>query len=191
MVSQLRVKKLENAIGYFAKRHYERTGKPLTKIFLYKYLAFLDFMSVKETGRPAIGLKYIAMKYGPVPIDLHREVEQTEGTKMGRCYKFVREQEFGKENIIYIYPLEGTEPDLRYFSPYEIKLMERLVEIFADRFVGARIVSEASHQAIKAWKKAFGKKPNSLMRYEDELEGEKDKEVKEERLQTYKLLMGE
>ncbi|QID33061.1 type II toxin-antitoxin system antitoxin SocA domain-containing protein [Pampinifervens florentissimum] len=66
----LRREKLENAIAYFAKRHYEKTGRPLTKIYLYKYLAFMDFLSVRETGRPAIGLRYLAMKYGPVPVGI-------------------------------------------------------------------------------------------------------------------------
>ncbi len=186
---KLRKNKLENAIGYFARKHYEKTKKPLTKTLLYKYLAFLDFRSVRETGRPAIGLKYVAMEYGPVPIDLHKEIEQTEGNKTGKCYKLVRESDLG--NVVYIYPLTGIEPDLKYFSDYEIKLMDKLIEIFADKSIGTRVVSDASHEDIKAWKKAYNRKPNSLIRYEDELEGVEDKKIKEERLQTYKMLMGE
>ncbi|MEM4534912.1 MAG: hypothetical protein QW764_02580 [Desulfurococcaceae archaeon] len=74
----LRREKLENAIAYFAKRHYEKTGRPLTKIYLYKYLAFMDFLSVRETGKPAIGLRYLATENGVVPVGIIVPIEKHE-----------------------------------------------------------------------------------------------------------------
>lgn len=44
--------------------------------------------------------------------------------------------------------------------------MKRLIEIYADRFVKASDMSEASHQTIKAWKKAWAKQPNSIIDYD-------------------------
>ncbi|MGH2575337.1 MAG: hypothetical protein ACRDFC_06525, partial [Ignavibacteria bacterium] len=54
--------KIINSILFFAKEHKNKTRKPLLQTFLYKYLAFLDFKSVEETGLPALGLTYLAME---------------------------------------------------------------------------------------------------------------------------------
>jgi uncharacterized phage-associated protein len=148
--------KVENAICFFASKHRESTGKPLTQTFLYKYLAFLDFKSLEETGHPALGLKYLAMGKGPVPIEIYskRKTLKTE------CFEF-REVE---ENKFIIIP--KGRPNLEFFSPYEIKKMSQLIEIYADTFVKTSDISEASHQDIKAWRKAYKKKENSIIDYE-------------------------
>lgn len=162
--------KVENAICYFAARHKESTGKPLAQTFLYKYLAFLDFKSLEETGHPALGLKYLAMAKGPVPIELYdkRETLKTE------CFEFRRVE----ENKFIIIP--KGRPNLEFFSPYEIKKMSQLIEIYADTFVKTSDISEASHQDIKAWRKAYKKKENSIIEYEMQFdENIKLKDLKE------------
>ena len=40
--------KIENAICFFASEHQKKTKHPLYQTFLYKYLAFLDFESLRE-----------------------------------------------------------------------------------------------------------------------------------------------
>jgi len=148
--------KIENAICFFASRHIERTKKPLTQTFLYKYLAFLDFKSLEETGHPALGLKYLAMGKGPVPIEIYskRKTLKTE------CFEF-REVEENRFIIV-----AKGRPNLEFFSPYEIKKMQQLIEIYADTFVKTSDISEASHQDIKAWRKAYKRKENSPIEYE-------------------------
>jgi len=162
--------KIENAICFFASEHRKRTKKPLYQIFLYKYLAFLDFESIEETGHPVLGLKYRAMDKGPVPDEIYnaRKFLKTE------CYEFKNIE----ENKYVIIP-KGN-PNLNYFSPYEINKMRRLIEIYADSFVKASDISEASHQNIKAWRKTWKKKPNSIIEYDLQFEGNiKNKDPKE------------
>ncbi len=148
--------KVENAICFFALKHRESTGKPLAQTFLYKYLAFLDFKSLEETGHPALGLKYLAMGKGPVPIEIYSNRK----TLKSECFDF-RELEENKFIII-----AKGRPNLEYFSPYEVKKMSELIEIYADTFVKTSDISEASHQDIKAWRIAYKKKENSIIEYE-------------------------
>jgi hypothetical protein len=54
--------KIQNAIAFFAKEHCKKVRKPLYQTYLYKYLAFLDFISLREVGRPALELIYKAME---------------------------------------------------------------------------------------------------------------------------------
>jgi hypothetical protein len=148
--------KFENAICFFASEHYKTTRKALTQTYLYKYLALLDFRSIETTGKPVLGLEYMAMERGPVPIKLYKERD----TIKSDCFEFKK-----SEGSIYLVVAKGT-PDLDYFSESEMKEMRRLIEIYADRFVKASHMSEASHQEIKAWKKAYKKKPNSMIDYD-------------------------
>ena len=148
--------KIENAITFFAARHKKATRKPLSQTFLYKYLAFLDFTSLEETGRPALGLRYKAMERGPVPIEIYSKREDLKTPVF----------EFRKVGETQFVVMPKQDPNLDYFSRYEIDLMDRLIEIYADVFVRAGDISEASHQEIKAWKKAWDKQPNSIIDYE-------------------------
>lgn len=176
--------KIENAICYFAYEHQKATRRPLSQTHLYKYLAFLDFISLELTGKPSLGLEYMAMERGPVPIKIYEERDQIKSD----CFEF---KKMG-ENV-YIIMAKG-KPNLDYFSEYEIKEMKRLIEIYADRFVKASDMSEASHQDIKAWKKAWKKKPNSMIDYDlvfDEnvyTKSEKSLSFAEECYLTYKAL---
>ena len=154
--------KIENAICFFASEHSRRTRKPLAQTFLYKYLAFLDFESVEKTGHPALGLKYLAMSKGPVPIEIYSQRKNLKS----ECFEF-REFEEGKFSVI-----PKGHPSLEFFSPYEIKKMGQLIEIYADAFVRTSDISEASHQAIKAWRKAYKKKENSVIEYSLQFDGD-------------------
>jgi hypothetical protein len=51
------------------------------------------------------------------------------------------------------------DPD--YFAEAELEEMDHLIEMFAQKWVGASEMSEASHQAIKAWKKTYSRSPNA------------------------------
>ena len=148
--------KIENAIGFFATQHKKATRKPLSQTFLYKYLAFLDFKSLEETGRPVLGLKYKAMERGPVPIEIYSKRTNYKTSLFE--FRRIRETQF----VV----IPQKNPNLDYFSKYEIDLMRRLIEIYADTFVKTGDISEASHQEIKAWKKAWNRQPNSLIDYD-------------------------
>ncbi len=167
-----REEKIRNAICYFATEHTKRTKKPLHQTFLYKYLAFLDFESLSDTGHPVLGLKYKAMGRGPVPIEIYdkRKSLKTE------CFQF---KELEDEKIIII---PTGRPNLEFFSSYEIQKMRRLIEIFADVFVKASDMSEASHESIRAWKETWKKNKNGVIDYDDQFS--KDVKCKDEKKLT-------
>ncbi|GMO44430.1 MAG: hypothetical protein Pg6C_06290 [Treponemataceae bacterium] len=64
--------------------------------------------------------------------------------------------------------------------------MSNLIEIFARQWVGASEMSDASHQAIKAWKKTFSRNPNAAIDPIDEFDRD-IMTVPEETLQTEEL----
>ncbi|NLT21515.1 MAG: SocA family protein [Syntrophorhabdus sp.] len=152
--------KIENAICFFAAVHQKKTGRSLDEASLYKCLAFLDFETFEETGRPALGLDYIAMERGPVPIEIYgaRRSLKTE------CFEFVAQKDELSSREKFLVIAHG-KPDLDYFSEYEKTKMKRIIEIFADRSIKAGLRSDASHERIKAWKKTWAKKKNSLIDY--------------------------
>ncbi|MFW6137805.1 MAG: Panacea domain-containing protein [Spirochaetota bacterium] len=179
-----REEKINNAICYFAKAHRKATKKYLSQTFLYKYLAFLEFKSIEELGKPVFGLKYKAMERGPVPIEIY---SKRRGYKTDLFYF----KEIGNEKIIVV--PRDRKANLDYFSQWEINEMERLIAIYADKFVSANDISDASHQAIKAWKKAFKIKPNTFIDYDlcfDDINKKSDEDLSyiEDQYLVYKAL---
>jgi len=152
--------KIENAICFFASEHLKKTRHPLYQTFLYKYLAFLDFESLRETGRPCLGLSYKAMQYGPVPMQIYGKRSELKSP----CYEFREDQ----EHKVTIHP--KGKPNLDYFSQREINQMNRLVEIYAKSYVPAKMISDASHESILAWKKTWKKCPNGMIDYNAEFD---------------------
>jgi uncharacterized phage-associated protein len=152
--------KIENAICFFATEHQKATRQALPQTFLYKYLAFFDFECLKGIGRPSLGLNYLAMERGPVPIEIYRQRDSFKT----ECIEF-RRVDKDKYSII-----AKGRPELSFFSSYEIDVMKRLIQIFADSFVKSNEISEASHQEIKSWRKAWKRKKNSPMSFEEEFD---------------------
>ena len=151
-----RKERIDNAILFFAQNHYKKTKKYLSQTFLYKYLAFFEFRYLKAAGDMPLELTYKAMERGPVPMKIYDnrnnpgffskvifEPFQTKSCKDGYLVK----------------PNGKFDPD--YFAEAELEMMNNLIEIFAQQWVGAAEMSEASHQDIKAWKKTYSRQPNA------------------------------
>lgn len=158
-----RHEKIINAVYFFASEHKKKTRKNLYQTYLYKYLAFLDFRSLEETGQPVLALTYRALERGPVPDEIYNnnKYQQTE------LYSFVND-EMGK----IIVPVQKAKKDYDYFSPYEIKLMQNLIDIFAASYVNANLMSEASHQDITGWRRTWKARPNGIIKYIDDFPGD-------------------
>lgn len=154
-----REEKIQNAITFFAKEHRKKTKKPLYQTYLYKYLAFFDFTSLRETGCLALGLVYRAMKRGPVPIEIYENKVDTD------LYKFTKD-EIGEIVI------SKNKPNMDFFSDYEVELMQRLVEIYATTWMTTSVMSDASHEDIKAWQRTWRSKQNAIIEYALEFEGD-------------------
>jgi len=124
-----------------------------------------------------------------VPEELYQKFKKISSSQTD-FYQVKRIKKNGQE-IVLILPSQ-KEINIDLFSPWEIKLMEKLVEIYGEKWIRADIFSEASHQQIKAWQKAYQRKPNSIMKFEDELEDldlpEEVKKVYLERLAVFEEL---
>jgi len=148
--------RIENALLFFAQNHYKKTKRYLSQTFLYKYLAFFEFRYLKEYGDMPLELTYKAMERGPVPMEIY-------GNRDNPNYfsKVTFEPtKTNSGNSMYLIKPKGTfEPD--YFAEAELEEMDHLIEMFAQKWVGSTEMSEASHQAIQAWKKTYSRQPDA------------------------------
>ena len=150
--------KIINAIYFFSLNHKKRKRQYLYQTFLYKYLAFFDFRSLEETGEPSLGLTYKAMERGPVPDEIYNSTK----------YRDTNLYNFKQDNSdTFILPNQKAKPDYDYFSPYEIKLLNILIEIFADIFVTTQMAIDSSHEQILAWRTTWKNNPNQIIKYID------------------------
>lgn len=163
--------KIENAICFFASEHQKKTRHPLYQTFLYKYLAFLDFEILRETGRPCLGLTYKAMERGPVPMEIYGQRDKIKSP----LFEFRSVQ----DDIYTIHP--KGKPNLDYFSKTEIRQMQRLIEIYAKDYIPAKLISDASHESILAWEKTWRNNKNGIIDYssefDDNLSAKKEEEL--------------
>ncbi|OPZ75805.1 MAG: hypothetical protein BWY82_00084 [Verrucomicrobia bacterium ADurb.Bin474] len=153
--------RLENAISYFAREHKRRSGETLTSLRLYKYIALLQHWGIETHGKPVFGLTFSAMRMGPVPLEIYDK----RNSLARPLFKFIKYSYF-KPNAEFDggwCVVANGEPDLTYFSKQEITEMNRLLEIYAHRGVSSQDMSDASHEVIRAWKKAWKTKPNSII----------------------------
>ena len=155
--------KLENAVCFFAKKHELHTKKRLYQTFLYKYLSLFDFGYLRTYGKPALGLTYQAMKNGPVPEELYKHRGDLDFSKK---FKFQKDKD---DNYFVVVK---SEPDMDYLSKREIKLMNQLVEIYAQNYITAKIMSDASHEEILAWKRTWAQKKNAIIDFALEFPGD-------------------
>ena len=145
-----REERIDNAILFFAQKHYQKTKKNLSQAFLYKYLAFFEFRYLKKAGDMPLELTYRAMERGPVPIEVYRNRDNP-----GYFSKVIFEpfQTKGGNTGYLVKPNGKFDPD--YFAEAELEEMNSLIEIFARRWIGAVEMSDASHHDIKSWKKTY------------------------------------
>ena len=157
-----REEKIKNAIIFFLR---ESKNNELYQTSLYKYLAFLDFNAIEKWGRPVLNLEYRAMEHGPVPIELYNQLEE----KTKNYCSIIDDQDQKKVKLKY-----KNQPNMDYFSGREINLMNELIEIYSNDYDKAHIMSEASHEKIKAWKKTWEKDPNGIIDKSLSFENESD-----------------
>lgn len=155
--------KIENAILFFALEYRKKTKQNINQIKLYKSLAFLDFEMIEEYGQPSLGLTYKAMKMGPVPKEIYNDKEY----RKTEAYYF--EEVKNTNNIVEIIVKKNKKPNLDYFSDYEIDKMNKIVEVYYDKSVSASLISDASHEKIKAWKRRFDIKENDIISYDEDV----------------------
>lgn len=171
-----------NAVCFFAKEHCRRTGRPAFQTYIYKYLSLFDFRVLEEEGQPALGINYKAYEMGPVPQDLYSRKEATSH------YEFLKTESALGEPRFVINPL--VEPDMDYFSKYEIEVMTQILDEFTKPGIATKDLIRATHDRIPAWKKAWrnrGTKESVPMDYGDTF-GVREKSESSERYKIYEAL---
>jgi uncharacterized phage-associated protein len=136
--------KLINAVIYFA-RNTRFCGK--TKLF--KLLYFADFEHFKALGRSVTGLNYFAWKMGPVPVELHEEIEQPE-RDMADAVQF-EERPVKNGTMLLIKP--RREFDARHFTKRELAILDRLATEY--RSATAEDMIESTHLENRPWHRVY------------------------------------
>lgn len=163
--------KRDNAIAYFASEFNDRKGRYPTKTWMFKLLALLDFRVLRKTGTPCLGLKYVAMGMGPVPIILHREIDRKAKKKLPfEDSNFCFRPDPSSNKVL----VENTgEPDLDFFSDIELEVMEEVLEESTRNDMDLDGLIDRAHEEIRAWKIAWSQAGNNKMypmTYDDEFE---------------------
>jgi hypothetical protein len=162
-----RKERIDNIVLYFASEHYKKTKKYLSQTALYKYLAFFEFRHLKKHGDMPLELHYRAMQYGPVPIDIY---EHREDINYFPKVLFEKKTLESGKAIFIVKPIGKFEDD--YFSENELEDMRELIEIFAQQWVGAQVMSDGSHQSLRSWKVTYKRAPNTLIDPKDEFDSD-------------------
>ncbi|MRW83034.1 DUF4065 domain-containing protein [Pseudoduganella sp. FT26W] len=136
--------KLINAIIFFAKNTHQ-----LGKIKLYKLLYLLDFEHFRDTGRSVTGLQYFAWPKGPVPVELHNEVDAPKGDLADKVA--MESYAWAGGNGLTITP--KAEFDSSFFSKRELRLLDRLASEF--RTTLSKDMIERTHLENEPWDKVF------------------------------------
>jgi hypothetical protein len=103
-------------------------------------------------------LTYRAMKNGPVPTEIYDKRDQRKAFSLVVFEPF--EGKGGSAGYV-VKPNGKFKSD--YFAEAELEEMRNLIEIFDQQWVGANVMSDASHEAILAWKKTYTKQPNAVI----------------------------
>ncbi|MBI5098344.1 MAG: SocA family protein [Nitrospirae bacterium] len=137
--------KLINAIIYFLDK-----TKFCGKTKLFKLLYYLDFMHFRETGKSVTGLDYFAWDFGPVPVDLFKE--------MGNPPEDLKENIFipAKTDKSFIEMKPKKKFDDKYFTKRELRLLDNIAFIFKE--AKAENMIEASHLPNHPWDKTIQSK---------------------------------
>jgi hypothetical protein len=151
-----RKERIENAMLFFAKEHYAKTRRHLSQTALYKYLAFFEFRRLEHYGEMPLELQYLAMDHGPVPIEIYSNRNNPSAFSL---IAFEGAQTAAGQSMLRVKPNGQFNAD--YFSENELTEMRSLIEIFAQSWIDASIMSDASHQDIRAWKKTYTARHNA------------------------------
>ena len=146
--------KLIQAINFFV-----RNTRKCGKVKLYKLLYFLDFEHFKQTGRSVTGLKYNAWPKGPVPVDLHNELDEPSDDLQG-AFDFGA-RAVGDGWMLKITPKSDFSD--RNFSQREMTLLKNLTAEYRDADADSMI--EATHLENLPWDQIYvkqGKKQHEI-----------------------------
>jgi hypothetical protein len=111
---------------------------------------------LKAAGDMPLELTYKAMDHGPVPMEIYNNRDNPDCFS-NVIFEPVQTKSGGTGYLV----KPNGKYDSDYFAEDELDEMNSLISIFAQQWVGAAEMSEASHQAIRAWKTAYLRQPKA------------------------------
>ncbi len=137
--------KLINTIIYFVQE-----TSSCNKIKLFKLLYFLDFEHYKQTGRSVTGLEYKAWKYGPVPIQLFKEIKNPPYDLRASVEFKIYKDKRGKERL-------AIDPKINFDDSHFTKRELRLLHEIADRHAmdDATTMIDLTHWQTQPWHQVY------------------------------------
>jgi len=137
--------KILSLIAFFAKN-----TKNCGKTKLAKLLFYVDWEHLKKTGKTITGLTYNAFKFGPFPKELYDDLKD-KNTHTGSQVSFIDDDKINTPIAV------KFKYESKYFSKFEISLMEKAAEIFKNATADDMV--RASHWINEPWtitKNKFG-----------------------------------
>lgn len=158
--------KIINAIIYLVNN-----TKDCKKTKLFKLLYYLDFIHFKRFGLSVTGFDYITMQYGPVPSRLLSYFEKNDFPEEFKRSFSVEKVTDDEDKYSFKILLKNKKPDLEWFTPNELSVLEEVVEIFRD--APAKDMVEATHFHNTPWDrtvktKGMGKNIDYLLAVDEE-----------------------
>lgn len=138
--------KLIDAIIYFLKK-----TKHCGKTKLFKLLYYLDFMHFRETGKSVTNLDYNAWAYGPVPVQLFKEINERPKDIEENLSFQTQENFLNNTSFTVITPRRKFEK--KYFTKRELRILESVAFIFKE--AKAKDMTEAAHLPNQPWDKTI------------------------------------
>ena len=150
--------RLLEAVVFFAQK--SKIKYP-SKMMIYKLLAEIDFRHFEETGLPITNLNYRAFRWGPVPQEFHDEITKDKAITLPEDFQnslLIEEIKFekNKKECTYFKYVSKRKPELKIFSPRQLRIMEEVAFIYKDS--PPTEASKASHEPNKAWAKTMASK---------------------------------
>lgn len=133
--------KLLHSILYFANN-----TKYLGATKLAKLLYYLDFLHYKETGKSVTGQQYFAWNFGPVPVDVYKEITGEEDYALG-LQGLISTQLYGKFRKVKTSNEITFDKDI--FSKRELRLLKEISTIF--KKARAKEIVKVAHLKNHPW----------------------------------------
>lgn len=150
MLKNRNKEKAFNAITYFT----QHTNSCFKKK-LYKLLYILDFEHYQKTGRSVTGYVYSAWKMGPVPVELHNEIDKNNDNfteHFGIIKEKIGEDSEGNDiESVFLASKKVFEP--KYFSERQLELLADIANRF--EFSTGKEMEEFTHREDMPWDKVW------------------------------------
>lgn len=140
--------KLVNAVVYFV-----RETKYCHTLKLFKLLNVLDFEHFRQRGRTVTGLNYEAWENGPVPPELFREIDKGGEADLRAAVTINDVKDEITQGLKRRDFIARVKFDPTIFTGRELKIMERIAEIFRD--ARGETMRDFSHLKGLPWKAVY------------------------------------